>query len=123
DTGVESGSQVSLYYDSLLAKLIAHGADRNATLSRLATGLSELTLLGVPTTQAFLRDAISHPLFESGKATTRFIEAAFPGGWKPDGTELSLLRAAACVVWAQLDRTEEASSWISPWDRRSAIRI
>ena len=59
DSGVEAGSQVSLYYDSMLAKLIAHGADRAAALSRLTSGLSELTLLGVPTIQPFLRDAIA----------------------------------------------------------------
>jgi 3-methylcrotonyl-CoA carboxylase alpha subunit len=58
DSGVEAGSRVSLYYDSLLAKLIAHGADRGAALSRLVAGLSELTLLGLPTTQGFMRFAI-----------------------------------------------------------------
>ena len=44
DTGVAAGSRISLYYDSLLAKAIAHGADRGAARSRLAAGLSELTL-------------------------------------------------------------------------------
>ena len=77
DTGVEAGSRISLYYDSLIAKLIAHGADRDAALARLRGGLSELTLLGIPTTQAFLRDALDHPLFAGGNATTRFIETAF----------------------------------------------
>ncbi len=103
DSGVEAGSQVSLYYDSMLAKLIAHGADRAAALSRLTKGLSELTLLGVPTIQPFLRDALRQPLFADGKATTRFIETAFPDGWKPNPEELRSLRAAACVVWAELD--------------------
>ncbi len=123
DAGVEAGSRVSLYYDSLIAKLIAHGGGRADALSRLVTGLSDLTLLGVPTTQAFLRDAARHPLFDSGKATTRFIETAFPEGWKPSSDELLQLRAAACVVWAQLGTTEEAHNWINPWDRRSAVRV
>src|SRR6478672_6311457 len=120
---VEAGSRVSLYYDSLIAKLIAHGGGRADALYRLVTGLSDLTLLGVPTTQAFLRDAARHPLFDSGKATTRFIETAFPEGWKPSSDELLQLRAAACVVWAQLGATEEAHNWINPWDRRSAVRV
>jgi acetyl/propionyl-CoA carboxylase alpha subunit len=123
DSGVEAGSQVSLYYDSMLAKLIAHGADRAAALSRLAKGLSELTLLGVPTIQPFLRDALRQPLFADGKATTRFIETAFPDGWKPNTAELRSLRAAACVVWAELDNAEPAAQWINPWDRRSAVRV
>ena len=123
DSGVETGSQVSLYYDSMLAKLIAHGADRTAALSRLTKGLSELTLLGVPTIQPFLRDASREPLFADGKATTRFIETAFPDGWKPNADELRTLRSAACVVWAELDSAEPAAHWVNPWDRRSAIRV
>jgi acetyl/propionyl-CoA carboxylase alpha subunit len=123
DSGVEAGSQVSLYYDSMLAKLITHGTDRAAALARLTRGLSELTLLGVPTIQPFLRDASRHPLFASGKATTRFIETAFPDGWKPNVEELRNLRAAACVVWAELDDTKASAQWINPWDRRSAVRV
>jgi 3-methylcrotonyl-CoA carboxylase alpha subunit len=123
DTGVEAGSRISLYYDSLIAKLIAHGADRDAALARLRGGMSELTLLGIPTTQAFLRDALDHPLFAGGNATTRFIETAFPDGWKPNADELLRLRAAACVSWAQLDVTQAASDWVNPWNRRSAVRV
>ncbi len=123
DSGVEAGSQVSLYYDSMLAKMIAHGADRASALSRLAAGLSSSTMLGVPTIQAFLRDAISHPIFANGTATTRFIETAFPGGWKPNAQALLRLRAAACVAWAQLDAARADSRWVSPWDRRSAMRV
>jgi 3-methylcrotonyl-CoA carboxylase alpha subunit len=123
DSGVETGSRISLYYDSLIAKLIAHGGGRAAALSRLVTGLSDLTLLGLPTTQAFLRDAARHPLFADGKATTRFIETAFPEGWKPSSDELLQLRAAACVVWAKLGTTEEAHNWTNPWARRSAVRV
>ena len=123
DSGVEAGSQVSLYYDSMLAKLIAHGSDRAAALARLTRGLSELTLLGVPTIQPFLRDASRQNLFADGRATTRFIETAFPDGWKPNADELRSLRAAACVIWAGLDGAAPAAQWINPWDRRSAIRV
>jgi 3-methylcrotonyl-CoA carboxylase alpha subunit len=123
DSGVGAGSEVSLYYDSMLAKLITHGSDRAAALARLTEGLSELTLLGVPTIQPFLRDASLHPLFAGGKATTRFIETAFPDGWKPDTDELRRLRAAACVVWAELDDAGAAAHWVNPWDRRSAVRV
>ncbi|HMJ97840.1 MAG TPA: biotin carboxylase N-terminal domain-containing protein, partial [Reyranella sp.] len=123
DSGVEAGSQVSLYYDSLLAKLIAHGGDRDEALSRLSAGLADLTLLGVPTTQAFLRDAIRHPIFAGGHATTRFIEKAFPDGWTPDADALRRLRAAACVSWAEPRMTDATSEWVSPWNRRSAVRV
>jgi 3-methylcrotonyl-CoA carboxylase alpha subunit len=123
DSGVETGSEIGLYYDSLLAKLIAHGATRQTALARLATGLETLTLLGVPTTQPFLLDAIRHPLFSDGKATTRFIETAFPGGWRPEPADLTLLRAAAAAFWLQPASAEPEMTWTSPWMRRSAIRV
>jgi len=123
DTGVATGSEIGLYYDSLLAKLIAHGTDRKTALARLGQGLSDLTLLGIPTTQAFLRDAVRQPLFADGRATTRFIENSFPGGWKPNADDLLRLRAAACVVWSRLDTAAATSTWISPWQRRSATRV
>jgi len=123
DNGVQTGSEVSLYYEPMLAKLISHGSDRAAALMRLTNGLTELTLLGVPTIQPFLRDASRHQLFAEGKATTRFIEVAFPGGWKPNPEELRTLRAAACVVWAGLDTAEPSAQWINPWHRRSAVRV
>jgi 3-methylcrotonyl-CoA carboxylase alpha subunit len=123
DAGVAAGSEVSLYYDSLLAKAIAHAADRPTALRRLHAGLSELAILGVPTTQAFLRDAIAHPLFRDGNMTTRFIETAFPGNWKPDASELRALRAAACAAWSEPRVGDATPSWISPWHQRSAIRV
>jgi 3-methylcrotonyl-CoA carboxylase alpha subunit len=123
DSGVEAGSQISLYYDSLLAKAIAHGNDRAAALARLSAGLSEMGILGVPTTQAFLRDAIAQPLFRDGQATTRFIETVYPENWQPDATELLTLRAAACVTWAAPRVADAAVEWVSPWVQRSAVRV
>jgi acetyl/propionyl-CoA carboxylase alpha subunit len=107
----------------LLAKLIAHGATRQTALSRLGSGLQALTLLGVPTTQPFLLDAINHPLFSDGKATTRFIETAFPGGWRPDPDALATLRAAAAACWLHQDLAGPEATWKSPWARRSAVRV
>jgi acetyl/propionyl-CoA carboxylase alpha subunit len=123
DSGVEAGSKVSLYYDSLLLKMIAHGADRPAAIERLVSGLSEMSLLGIATTQAFLRDAIRQPMFRDGEATTRFIEAAFPEGWRPEETELMALRAAACVAWAAPSAGEVNPAWVNPWLQRNAVRV
>jgi 3-methylcrotonyl-CoA carboxylase alpha subunit len=79
--------------------------------------------LGLPTTQAFLLDAIRHPLFADGKATTRFIETAFPDGWHPQPADLTMLRAAAAAFWLQPAADEAETAWTSPWARRSAVRV
>jgi acetyl/propionyl-CoA carboxylase alpha subunit len=123
DAGIAAGSTVSLYYDSLLAKLIAHGRDRAAAIRRLVAGLEELTLLGLPTTQPFLRDALLQPLFADGPVTTRFIETAFPGGWSVDPLELRILRAAAAAYWIAGESATPHADWQNPWSARSALRV
>ncbi|ADZ69498.1 acetyl/propionyl/methylcrotonyl-CoA carboxylase subunit alpha [Polymorphum gilvum] len=116
DTGVEGGSQVTPFYDSMLAKLIAHGPDRSAARDRLEQGLSELSVLGLATNQAFLRDCVARPAFAEGRATTRFLVENFPDGWKPQGVDR--LRALAAAIWAT--RLPAAQS---PWQERGGFRV
>jgi geranyl-CoA carboxylase alpha subunit len=72
---LESGSAVPPYYDSMIAKLIAHGADREEARRRLLNGLQDLVALGVATNQAFLGACLRHPVFVQGGATTTFVGA------------------------------------------------
>ncbi|MEE9257855.1 MAG: hypothetical protein V3V56_11885, partial [bacterium] len=74
DTGVSPGAVVGADYDALQAKLIAHGADRNAAASRLAGALAELRIAGLRTNQAFLTAVAEHPAFCAGNLTTDFLE-------------------------------------------------
>ncbi len=74
DTHVYAGYRVPPYYDSLLAKLIAHGRDRAEALARLGQALDSFILEGVTTTIPFLARVIRHPDFIAGKIDTRFLE-------------------------------------------------
>jgi acetyl-CoA carboxylase biotin carboxylase subunit len=74
DTHVYAGYTVPPYYDSLLAKLIAHGRDREEALARLRQALDTFILEGVTTTIPFLSRVIRHPDFVSGKIDTKFLE-------------------------------------------------
>ncbi|MEP6590101.1 MAG: acetyl-CoA carboxylase biotin carboxylase subunit [Gemmatimonadota bacterium] len=74
DTHVYAGYTVPPYYDSLLAKLIAHGRDRAEALARLAQALDSFILEGVTTTIPFLARVIRHPDFVAGKIDTKFLE-------------------------------------------------
>jgi len=74
DTHCYGGYTVPPHYDSLLAKLIAHGADRDHALARLDRGLRHLVVEGVPTTAPLLRELIGHPTFRSGEHHTRWVE-------------------------------------------------
>ncbi len=73
DAGVVEGDEVGSRYDPLLAKLIAHGADRREALERLGAALAETTVEGVVTNLPFLRWLIAHPAFREGQVTTAFL--------------------------------------------------
>jgi acetyl-CoA carboxylase biotin carboxylase subunit len=74
DTHVYAGYTVPPYYDSLLAKLIAHGRDREEALARLRQALDTFILEGVTTTIPFLSRVIRHPDFVAGTIDTKFLE-------------------------------------------------
>jgi urea carboxylase len=74
ETWVERGTEVSPYYDPMLAKLIARGADRPEALARLEQGLSETRVAGLETNLLYLRQILASPGFRAGKVTTRYLE-------------------------------------------------
>src|SRR5699024_9366719 len=66
DTGVRQGDEVSPFYDPMIAKVIAWGADREEARLRLLDMLSETTIAGVRTNVAFLQRILAHPAFAEG---------------------------------------------------------
>ena len=80
DHALATGMTVSPHYDSMLAKVIAHGATRAEALDRLALALDRTALLGVPSNRAFLARVLRHPAFADGSAvSTAFVGRHFPG--------------------------------------------
>ncbi|MFM9885747.1 MAG: acetyl/propionyl/methylcrotonyl-CoA carboxylase subunit alpha [Burkholderiales bacterium] len=73
DGGICQGQPVTAAFDSMLAKLIAHGATRDAAISRLAGALRDLVVLGVPTNTDFLARIMANAVFRAGKLHTGFI--------------------------------------------------
>jgi len=74
DSHLYSGYSVPIHYDSLLAKVIAWGADREEAVRRMARALDEFRLEGVPTTIPFLRRVMQEPSFRAGEVSTDYIE-------------------------------------------------
>ena len=70
---LQSGSEIPPFYDSMIAKLISHGATRDEARRKLVHGLEQTAAFGVTTNQAFLAACLRHPVFASGGATTSFI--------------------------------------------------
>ena len=78
DTHVEEGYAIPPFYDSLIAKVIVWGENREVALARGRRALSELDLVGVPTTRGLALDIVSSEEFGSGDYTTSFLADAAP---------------------------------------------
>ena len=109
DSGIVEGSTVSPWYDPLLAKLIAHGRDRDEAIRRLRAALARMPLLGLRHNGGFLRDLLDHPAFREARMHTALLDQ-----WLNDGNPL-LQRpvpddAAWCVAAAALVR-RQGSGW------------
>ena len=74
DTALQASDSVSVYYDSMVAKLIAHGGDRLTALRRLRRALDATELTGIRSNRAFLAAVLDHDVFRAGAATTRFLD-------------------------------------------------
>src|SRR5499426_2967859 len=73
DSGIESGTEVSIHYDPMLAKLVARGEGRDAAIRKLVYALRQSSIQGLRTNRDFLIRALDHPDFKRGRAHTGFI--------------------------------------------------
>tara|TARA_Y100001972_G_C7581081_1_gene291455 strand:+ start:185 stop:685 length:501 start_codon:yes stop_codon:yes gene_type:complete len=97
DTGVESGSEVSLFYDPMIAKIIATGSKRAETIANLRQGLDDVVLFGPRSNLEYLKSILENPQFQSGDFSTAFIEKEM-SDWKPTTSESTLERARAALA-------------------------
>src|SRR5262249_22728655 len=83
DTGVYEGDEISIYYDSMIAKLITYGPTRDQAISRMHDALNALVTRGVPPNIAFQAALTRHPRFLAGDFHTGFLAEEFPKGFHP----------------------------------------
>jgi acetyl-CoA carboxylase biotin carboxylase subunit len=73
DTGIRSGSEISVFYDPMISKVIVHGPDRATTLRRMRYALKNTVCLGTVTNLPFLQHILDKPAFEQGDYDTHYI--------------------------------------------------
>ncbi|MGH6925367.1 MAG: acetyl-CoA carboxylase biotin carboxylase subunit [Propylenella sp.] len=103
DSGVVEGSEISLFYDPMIAKLCTHAPDRAAAIGAMADALDAFTIDGVRHNIPFLAALMAHPRWREGRLSTSFIEQEFPDGFhgvSPAQPERDAL--AAIAVTAEL---------------------
>jgi 3-methylcrotonyl-CoA carboxylase alpha subunit len=115
DSAVETGSEVTVHYDSMIAKVIAHGRTRDEARHKLLMALDELLVLGVETNRAFLLDIVRNEPFASGQAITATLAQAYREPWSRPALspERAADIAAALWCWTQLERRDSSEPWSS----------
>ncbi|MDZ4673676.1 MAG: acetyl-CoA carboxylase biotin carboxylase subunit [Gemmatimonadota bacterium] len=107
DAGVQTGDEVTLFYDSMLAKLIVHGRDRADAIVRMERALGELVVTGIATNHAFHRRLLADPGFRRGDIDIQYLERnTHLIAGEPDPT--MELRVAIAAALAEQQRHEQA---------------
>jgi 3-methylcrotonyl-CoA carboxylase alpha subunit len=128
DSGVEAGSVISPFYDSMIAKLITHGVDRPAAISRLSRALEETAVAGPKTNAAFLHALLAHPAFRSGEMDTgligRELASLAPESFDAKAVGFGVMH----MLWqahddAELVRGGAQGERYSPWSAQDAFQL
>jgi propionyl-CoA carboxylase alpha chain len=101
DTGVEEGSEISLFYDPMIAKLVTHAPTRAAAIAAQSDALDAFVIRGIRHNIPFLSALMQHPRWQAGRLSTGFIAEEYPDGFKPhppEGERAHVLAAVAAAV-------------------------
>ncbi len=120
DSGVVVGSQIPIYYDPMMAKLIAWGVDRTSAINRMKRALEEYRISGVETTVGFHRVLMENEKFISGQLSTRLLEEEYPDNVYRRLDDTLRLQAALAVAVDKFSRERHiAVTDTSPVQRES----
>ncbi|XP_065493660.1 propionyl-CoA carboxylase alpha chain, mitochondrial isoform X2 [Caloenas nicobarica] len=109
DSGIQQGSDISIYYDPMISKLITYGSNRAEALKRMEEALDNYVIRGVAHNISLLREVIVHPRFVQGDISTKFLPEVYPDGFK--GHKLTdLERRELLATAASLYVTEQLRS-------------
>lgn len=122
DTGVYEGGEISMHYDSMIAKLICHGDNRSQAIDRMRDALNAFFIRGVASNIPFQAALVQHPRFVSGIFTTAFIADEYPNGFiaadVPYDDPGLLAAVAAFARRRYIDRAVQISGQMTGHPRR-----
>ena len=105
DAGVDEGSEISMFYDPMISKLVTHGPDRPAAIAAMQDALDRYEISGVAHNTGFLNAVLGRPRFAEGRLSTAFIEEEFGERFDPAALTdeaRAVLVPVAAVVHARL---------------------
>ena len=122
DHALASGCSVPAFYDSMLAKLVAHAPTRAEAVARLATALDETVCLGVATNRAFLARVLRDPAFIDGSVDTTFLARRFADDGARAAPGVPAIEALAAAALALLPTVPLPSLWTG-WSSSAQIDV
>ncbi|MBK0393137.1 acetyl-CoA carboxylase biotin carboxylase subunit [Ramlibacter algicola] len=87
DTGVQEGGEIPMYYDSMIAKLIVHGKDRNEAIAKMREALNGFVIRGISSNVPFQAALLAHPQFVAGQFNTGFIAEHYGQGFRAEDVQ------------------------------------
>ncbi|KAA0003222.1 MAG: acetyl-CoA carboxylase biotin carboxylase subunit, partial [Thermoplasmata archaeon] len=129
DMGIETGMEVSAYYDPLLAKLIVSAENREDAINKMIWALSNYVILGITTNIPFLKEVLDHKAFREGNITTHFIDNYFKDWLVAKDLPVEALIALSIYDIMHAESTKEeivvpsTSDPYSPWKHAGKWRI
>ena len=121
DTGVYDGGEISMFYGSMIAKLIVHGANRDQAIARMRDALNSFVIRGISSNIPFQAALMQHPRFQSGIFDTSFIAKEYPKGFDasmvPHDDPSLLISVAAFVHRRYIDRAARVSGQLPGHER------
>jgi propionyl-CoA carboxylase alpha chain len=120
DTGVQEGGEISMHYDSMIAKLIVHGRDRNEAIAKMREALNGFVIRGISSNIPFQAALLAHPDFVTGNFNTGFIAEHFGKGFHAEDVPHSdpdfLVALAAFVRRKSRERAASLSGQLPGYD-------
>ena len=133
DTGVIEGSEITMFYDPMIAKLVTYGKDRKEAIEEMGRALDAYEVSGIAHNINFLNAVCNHPRFKAGRLTTGFIAEEYPDGFHgaplDDETYDKLVAVATLIHLRSVSRSlkhvveKTAKDWVVSEGKEKSIEI
>jgi len=123
DDGMIEGQEVSIFYDPMVAKLVATGNSREAAIARMIRAIDEYKIVGIKTTLPFCKFVMQHEAFVSGKFNTKFVDEHFKPDFLKEALTAEEQEMAALVAVMEMNgnpkkATSTKATLSSKWKQR-----
>lgn len=116
DSGVTEGSEISVHYDPMIAKVVTHGETRDAAIREMQSALDGFYVRGINHNMSFLAAVMAKDRFRDGRLTTDFIAEEFPEGFQQGAVPAAAREAMIAVAAFVQQRSSERAHGIDQWE-------